>query len=464
MTTRHRILTLVATASLMVIFLPVPKANALPAFARKYQTSCQTCHIGFPKLNAHGESFRLNGYRMPAEMEEEIKMKPVSLGADAYKKMWPRAIYPSDLPGQVPLAVNVKMASVTSSSVDESGRQLIQNDFQFPQEANLFAAGTLGEHISFLSEITWGENGDGSTETEVEHAHVQFGSFLKAEHLLNVKVGKFAPDFADGFQEMWLSTDNGVDTLFAYNPVGPNGGSELADGGGGVSLPASVKGIELYGVGAHRFFYTAGIANGMGVANGNTGHGSATKDFYARADYKFGGMGLDGDSTGVTLPAENWRERSLRVGVLGYHGTGKGTDFPFTDDTGADVNIQDRSFTRTGLYASWFFDDLNVFGVVLNGRDHLDTFNAEDATLASSASYRYHTWFVQSDYVFLPPLQGSLRYENLSPGDRSASHIKALNASLAYFIYANVKTMVEYHRDLNDSKNYQLSAILRLAF
>ena len=53
-------------------------AGAVPVFARKYQTSCQTCHVIFPKLNAHGEAFRLNGYRMPAAHAEEepIKEKP----------------------------------------------------------------------------------------------------------------------------------------------------------------------------------------------------------------------------------------------------------------------------------------------------------------------------------------------------------------------------------------------------
>src|SRR6516225_1940305 len=85
-------------------------ALALPTFARKYQTSCQTCHIVFPKLNAFGEAFRLRGYRMPAETEEMIKEKPVSLGAPAYKRLWPKAVWPSDLPLTVPLAVNMKFA------------------------------------------------------------------------------------------------------------------------------------------------------------------------------------------------------------------------------------------------------------------------------------------------------------------------------------------------------------------
>ena len=76
-------------------------ASAIPAFARKYQTSCQTCHAMFPKLNAFGEAFRLRGYRMPGETEDMVKQPPTSLGAPAYKRLWPQAIWPSDLPSGV---------------------------------------------------------------------------------------------------------------------------------------------------------------------------------------------------------------------------------------------------------------------------------------------------------------------------------------------------------------------------
>ncbi|HEY6843822.1 MAG TPA: hypothetical protein VI391_06615, partial [Thermoanaerobaculia bacterium] len=366
--------------AVILLFIHVPAASAIPAFARKYQTSCQTCHVGFPKLNPFGEAFRLNGYRMPKETEEQIKIKPVSLGAEAYKRMWPKAIWPSDLPGQVPLAINVKLASVYESSIGDSGRELTRNDFQFPQEVNLFMGGTLGEHMSFLGEVTHAENPDGSSDTEIERVHLQAGGFWGLEHLFNIKIGKFATDLAEGFHEMWISTDNAIDTLFTFNPVGLHGGAELSDGGGGISLPGDVKGIEVYGVGAHRFFYTAGAVNGLTSATQ-----SGTKDIYARADYKFGGMGLDGDTTGVTLPPENWRERSLRVGLLGYHGSGKGTLFPLTDDSGAPVNVEDSNFNRAGVYASWWFDDLNVFGVAMTGRDRLNTFDANGVQTDTSS-------------------------------------------------------------------------------
>ncbi len=64
---RFRPLLSCALAAGLLLLLVPGRASAIPAFARKYQTSCQTCHIVFPKLNAFGEAFRLRGYHMPAE-------------------------------------------------------------------------------------------------------------------------------------------------------------------------------------------------------------------------------------------------------------------------------------------------------------------------------------------------------------------------------------------------------------
>ena len=64
------------------------RAAAIPAFARKYETSCQTCHIAFPKLNPFGEAFRRNGYRFPSGGDELMqKQEPVQLGNDAMKDL-----------------------------------------------------------------------------------------------------------------------------------------------------------------------------------------------------------------------------------------------------------------------------------------------------------------------------------------------------------------------------------------
>ena len=178
-----------------------PVAEAIPAFARKYQTSCQTCHTIFPKLNAFGEAFRLNGYRMPKETEEMVKEKPVSLGAPAYKRLWPHAVWPGEVASTVPLAINVKFADVNTSSLNPDGTTTrVKNDFQFPQEANIFGGGTLGEHVSYLAELTFSENPDWSAAVEIEHARLDFDSPFGPENAFHFRLGKFAPNLADVFQ------------------------------------------------------------------------------------------------------------------------------------------------------------------------------------------------------------------------------------------------------------------------
>jgi hypothetical protein len=133
---------LLIVAGILFLFASLPPAGAVPVFSRKYQTSCQTCHVAFPKLNPFGQAFRLNGYRMPGEAENPdlVKEVPVSLGSEAYERVWPDAVYPSTIPAHVPFAFNVKMADVYASSRTDTGTEIIHNDFQFPQEANLFAA------------------------------------------------------------------------------------------------------------------------------------------------------------------------------------------------------------------------------------------------------------------------------------------------------------------------------------
>jgi hypothetical protein len=443
-------------------------ALAVPAFARKYQTSCQTCHIVFPKLNAFGEAFRLRGYRMPGETEEMVKQPPVSLGAPAYKKLWPESVWPGEISSSVPLAVNVKLADVNTSSLNEDGTVTkVKNDLQFPQEVNLFAAGTLGDHVSYLSEVTFGENPDGSVSVELEHAHMQFDSPFGPEDLFHFRLGKFAPNVVDGFQEMWLSTDAGIDALFNYNPIGSAGGTGLgADtvSPNPISVPALVRGVEGYGIIHHRAMWVAGLANGIGPSAAGNFDGNNAKDVYGRFDYKIGGMGLDGDAGGRPTPEKNWRDDSLRIGVFAYRGDGSTIDFPLTTDAGLKTSIQDLHFMRTGVFANLFIGDLNVFGAYLHGTDSLQVADAETEALLTSIEPDYHAWFTQADYLFYPWLQGSFRYETVTPADVSVPSVRTGVFNVSALLRANVKAMVEYQRDLRQGDNHSLNALLRFAF
>lgn len=454
----------------LAFFTAVSTADAVPAFARKYQTSCQTCHIVFPKLNAFGEAFRLRGYRMPGETADMVKEPPVSLGAPAYKKLWPDSVWPGEISSAVPLAVNVKLGYVNTSTLNEDGTVTsVKNDLQFPQEVNIFGAGTLGDHVSYLAEMTFGENPDGSVAVELEHARVDFDSPFGPEDLFHFRLGKFAPNVADGFQEMWISTDAAIDSLFAYNPIGANGGTGLAGDmtPSPIALPDRVRGIEGYGMINHRALWVAGIANGVGPGPGDTTgrfDGNNAKDVYARFDYKIGGMGLDGDMGGRQAPEKNWRDDSLRLGVFAYRGDASNINFPLTTEDGQNTNIQDAHFLRSGLYASLFFKDLNVFGVYLHGSDSLQTFDAGTAALLGTIEPDFHAWFTQADYLVYPWLQGSFRYETVTPADPSVPSLRTGVFNASALIRANVKFMVEYQRDLREGDNHSLNALLRFAF
>ncbi len=52
------LLTLIAVA----LFIDVPKAQALPSYARQTGQQCAACHNGFPELTPYGRLFKLNGY------------------------------------------------------------------------------------------------------------------------------------------------------------------------------------------------------------------------------------------------------------------------------------------------------------------------------------------------------------------------------------------------------------------
>jgi hypothetical protein len=305
---------------------------------------------------------------------------------------------------------------------------------------------------------------DSSVTTEVEHAHIGFDSPFGPENLFHFRIGKFTPNVADVFQEMFITTDAGIDTVFDYNPIGLNGGTGL--GAEEVSpppipFPALVQGIEAYGIVKHRLLYVAGIANGIPLPDQ---FGNNSKDYYGRLDYKIGGMGFDGDMGGREAPDENWRDNSLRVGVFAYRGNAGGVDFPLESDAGALINVQDDHFLRTGFFASAYWLDLNVFGAYVHGKDTLRQFDGDSGDFLTAIEPTYDSWFVQADYVIYPWLLGAARYETVTPGDRTVPSVRAGVFSVSGLIRANVKAIVEYARDLREGKNHSLDAILRFAF
>src|SRR6516162_2356805 len=93
----------------ILYFAATRDAGAVPSFARKYQTSCQTCHTVYPVLNPFGEAFRRNGYRFPSQNgsvdSDAVKAPMLALGQEEYTKTFPASVWPDKITDAVPLSV-----------------------------------------------------------------------------------------------------------------------------------------------------------------------------------------------------------------------------------------------------------------------------------------------------------------------------------------------------------------------
>src|SRR5690349_18192847 len=95
----------VMVATVVVVVMAAPFANAIPAFSRQYGTSCSTCHVDFPKLNDFGKAFKDAGFKFPKDDESMLKVPPVLLGAPANAELWPKTIFPGTIPGLPPIGL-----------------------------------------------------------------------------------------------------------------------------------------------------------------------------------------------------------------------------------------------------------------------------------------------------------------------------------------------------------------------
>ncbi len=297
--------------------LHVP-VDRIPAFARRYRVGCSHCHVAFPKLNAVGEAFRLNGYRFPEGQPVPRGEPPVPLGEDPWKDLWPKAIWPGELPGSMPFAARIE--SDLEAARDPAGRRVV--NFRFPEDLYLLAGGTLGPHIGAFLETEWNRD----EGPELLQARIFVGGLFPS-------LGKRALNLLVGLQSLYLFTfgEQQIDRIgrqgflwqdFSAASIPPPGSApETAPTSGfhpGMHTPA----IELNGLLSPRVYYGIGLSQGAGEsAVDNNRH----KDLYMKLRVKSGGLGLDGSAPRRPSQASasfgTIPERSLIAEAFGYFGS-----------------------------------------------------------------------------------------------------------------------------------------------
>src|SRR4030066_2296366 len=156
------------TLALAVLFLvPAQNIYAFPAFARKYQISCQVCHSpAMPRLKGFGEEFAGNGFRLT---EYESPRYFIQTGDDRLS-----------LFRELPLAFRLDGHAMLN--FDNLGK----TEFASPYVLKILSGGELSDKLSYYFYFLLTEGGE---IAGVEDAFLMYSDLFKAG--INFYIGQF---------------------------------------------------------------------------------------------------------------------------------------------------------------------------------------------------------------------------------------------------------------------------------
>ncbi len=352
-------------AALGYLILSPSPARAIPAFARKYNVKCYTCHTLPPALNKTGYMFKRLGYRFPPDDMDGTK--PAPLVKDLDKNIRFSATNSVAAIGQTSFTVEKikgdNPSSASSFNLDEAALFLAgsvpDSGFSYFVHYELFQDGSnnLEQAIAGYT----GGRANSSYFVKAGMMHAQEGEGTRAAMFYNL-----FPDPA-----LTLTNVDPENFTLDQHPVGVNVGYTWA----------SNYFKRIFAVSAKA---TNGLnADGSEILLNSTKN---SKDFWFDADYWFGPDG------GVTF--------------LTYQGTKDQTQNPGTPD---EFTFRPR-IQRYGAFGNYlFFDKLDVLGGYMRSRD-----DWQDTIDSAKTAYVANGYRGEVDYYAKQGLAFMARYDRLS--------------------------------------------------
>ncbi len=413
----------------MVLSLVATPAWAIPAFARKYGTSCQTCHTIVPKLTPFGEAFRRDGYRFPGVDSDYVKQETVPLGQEGYKKVFPNAVWPGTLPISIPIAVgffgNATLHPQIDSSAAKADNGTVFTLQDLVGEGHIWAGGSFDDKNTFFAQITFAP---GDTPVDIEQAQLLFNDLVGPAHWLNLVVGRGVANLGSfGPHSSYLA-----DMYMPSVPVTALYGATTDS----FNVLDNYNGLEVNGMLGGRFIYNIGL-----IDNANN-LVRPTESFYGHVGVKFGGMRLDGEGTAGPANAEKpWAETALTLDLFAFR-----SNSSFQSAAGS--QYQDSATTiGGGLRGQWESAELN-WGMYWEGHNHAQADNPSvidpntGAQLPNGAQLL--VTYGEVSYVLFPWLVPAIRLEYLQLTPEGGSSINNLRfiPGVAMLVRPNIKLIL----------------------
>jgi len=154
--------------TILFFIIPAKPGNAIPAFARKYQISCQVCHSpAMPRLKPFGDDFAGNGFRMT---EYESPRYFIQTGDDKLS-----------LFRELPVAIRMDGFTTYNFGNDETA------DFAAPFVLKILSGGEISDKLSYYFYFLFSERG---SIAGLEDAFVVYNDFMGTG--INFTLGQFA--------------------------------------------------------------------------------------------------------------------------------------------------------------------------------------------------------------------------------------------------------------------------------
>lgn len=444
--------------------LSIGDAEAVPAFARKYQANCALCHSNVPRLAPFGQQFKENGYQMPGSADGGTQAKQVLEGEQG-----PVTLDNISSILAVRIRADIQRPSfrqeTTAMKADGVRNQV---SVEVPKIVNLFVAGTARENLSYFVEGEYNIQED-IPALRFERAFLMFDN-VGGQGLANVQVGNFDPSGLYSFpthrQQLnpigpkadttgFPPTINSIPLLplaFSSKMFGLTKGSAFVGTDGFALLPfepylynaPSQTGISVHGRpggSGSGFLYQVGMA--VNDKANTDGTKQNRYDSYVMGRYDF----MAGDVTSQ-VSAFYYKAPGAAISTLNMAGT-----LIYADQA---TDIDRRGIGARAQWGSW-----DVYGTYI-----ADTISAPTWTgnmMASSSVWKTSGagFSTEADWRMASNWMLGLRYDWMAPGGLKTLpggslplNVKAsfLSPIVKYYPDPNIGFYVRAHYNLESSK------------
>ena len=375
-----------------LLLLP-QSAAAIPAFARKYEFSCRTCHApAYPELNAFGRRFQESGFQLPEGAERPYREKSSIASATLGERMGLLRVVPIALRAQGAVEIPLDFGGARNPV-----------DFMLLDNLYLLGAGSIYRDISFRAALSV------APRPAFHHGSLSVHNLFFGPGYLNIRFGQILLfDFIRPEHRQITRLGNpGAVARFGANPT---------------TLDTSHLGIDAWGrlFRRHLFWHLAVVQGAQGL--------DGLKDLDGWKDL-FGELQL-------TLRDEQ------TLGLLGYYGrtqitdSSRATTVRFTDPlfvVGGHLNLR---YWRLGLFAQFLY--------------HRHDNPAGDEVRKELFAFRADLWAEISSKLF-----AQVRFDELASRDPTLA-ARLLGVQLTHLGLLNFKQSVELIVDLRDVKRSSL--------